>query len=130
MEKEPKRGWNQNYLTYPLLVLVLIGAGWFYINVIQIRAEYNRIIIDLVNEEKYAEAALAFEPLFEMTEGEMKETVRESLIDVYCVLADDVGSSTIDSIRCFRRILELDPDGLSPWHMRLLEFAPDEEESN
>lgn len=112
---------QQSYFTIPLLVLLLIGAGWYYVAVIQVRAEYNRIVTELVDESKHEEAAAAFEPLYEKAAGEIKQTIRHDMAEAYRMWGDGAGVSAAASLKCYQRAFELDPEVLGPTHMRLLQ---------
>ena len=107
---------KQTYVAIPLLILVLIGSGWFYVNVVKVRADYNRIVDELVNTEKYAEAAEALEPLQERASGQLRETIRLNLAEVYRLLGDAPESTADDSVRHYERSRELDPRfGMTYW---------------
>lgn len=115
---------KQTLFTVPLLVLTLIAAGFFYVKVVMVRTEYNRIVTELIDEGKYDEAATAFEALLPRSIGKMTTQVSRDLAETYRALGDDPGLNYDGSRQHFQRAFELDPEGMQPHQMRVLQSAP------
>ena len=91
-------------------------VGYFAYDAMQGRGqidEYNRIVEEYYNEQEYEKAAEAFEDLLVRADGELRETVREDLIQTYKDLGDDAGRSARESADWYRKAHEMDPDSLN-----------------
>ncbi len=115
---------KQTLIAAPLLALVLIAAGVFYVKVIKVRSEYNRIVTELIDAGRNEEAAAALEDLRPRAVGGMQATITKDLAETHRVLGDDPGLNFDESRRHFERAHELDPEGMQPHQMRVLQLAP------
>ncbi len=115
---------KQTLIAAPLLALVLIGAGVFYVKVIKVRSDYNRIVTELLDAGKNEEAAKAFEKLRPRAVGGMQAIITKDLAETYRVLGDDPALNFEASRRHFERAQELDPEGMQPHQRRVLQSAP------
>ena len=115
---------KQNLITVPLLVAILIAAGVFYVKVVKVRNEYNRIVTELIDGGNYEDAAAAFEALLPNAIGKMATRISRELAETYRALGDDPGLNYDGSRQHFQRAFELDPEGMQPHQIRVLQSAP------
>ena len=115
---------KQTLIAAPLLALILIAAGVFYVKVIKVRSEYNRVVTELINAGKNQDAAPALQALHTKAVGGMKTTIAMELAETYRTLGDDPALNYDESRKHFARAHELDPEGMQPHQMRVLQSTP------
>jgi tetratricopeptide (TPR) repeat protein len=122
-------------MTVVKIVIAVVGlgaAGYFAYDAMQDRqdvAEYNRIVEEYYNKQKFEKAAAAFEDLLTRAEGSLKEEVRSDLVDTYKHLGDDPGRSTRESAEWYRKAVEIDPDCLNRQQKRTMQIYENQRDS-
>ncbi len=124
-------------MTVVKIVVAVVGlgiVGYFAHDAMQGRGhmdEYNRIVEEHYNQREYEKAAAAFEDLLQRVDGELRQTVREDLIQTCKDLGDDPGNSARDSARWYRKAYEMDPDSLDKKQKKAMRIfdRPDESDS-
>ena len=109
-----------------LLLAVVIAAGLYVVDSRRragYRDQYNRIVTDLMNQEKYQEAVQELERLLATAPEDLKPRIRKDLARCCLSIGEDPGLPIARSAEWFKRAQEYDPASLEERHHQVLRLG-------
>jgi hypothetical protein len=110
-------------MTLAILALVVGGGAYFVIQRSSQINEYNKIIDETVNQQKYQEAIPRLEAFIAKAQGDLRNQAKTDLAKCYLAIGDDPGLSMKQSAEIFRKAHDLDPSALDEQQKKILELG-------
>ncbi len=107
-----------------IAVLAVAGLGVLWVTVGQGRDainEHNRIIVELYNNQQYAEAYEAFEELRPRADDELRAEITDTMLRCCMNIARDPNSSYETTCVWLSKAAEIDPDALDEQQKRIVQ---------
>jgi hypothetical protein len=109
-----------NYVTIPVLIAFLVGAGLFLYQRRSSATEYNNIITELVNQRKFKEGAAALEEFIKTGPSHMMAQAKKDLAICYRSIGQDPGLSHAQRVGYLKKAQEAAPGSLNAREMELI----------
>ena len=119
-DKNKPKSKRINYVTIPILLAVLVVAGWYLYSRHSNAKQYNRIISELVNQGKFEEAAKELEQLQKSAPSYLQPEIQENLVRCYLRIGRDPSLKMHDSIPWLKKAHALDPSILTSAERRII----------
>src|SRR5438477_11774165 len=107
----PASKWIRLGITIVLAIFIVVVVRYILARGSQTR-EYNAIINELVDQQKYEEAIPRLEKLMEATQGSVREAARTQLAKCYVQLGENPALPLTKSAEYYKKASELDPSAL------------------
>jgi hypothetical protein len=107
-----------------IAVLAVGGLGVLWVTVGQDRDainEHNRIIVELYNNQQYAEAYEAFKKLRPRADKELRAEITDTMLECCMNIAGDPHSSYETTCIWLSKAAEIDPDALDEQQKRIVQ---------
>jgi tetratricopeptide (TPR) repeat protein len=111
--------WIKLGATIIAIVALVIGIKFMLTRAAQTN-EYNKIITDLVNQEKYEEAIPRLETLLESAQGNVRDETRKQLANCYIKLGENPSLPLKKSAEYLKKAYDVDPSSLNEGQLQAM----------